>query len=71
VTDDGQGARTGVRAGIVATGSELLTGRITDRNGPWVAERLGELGVEVSHLLLVGAVADEQQIGRASCRERV
>ena len=54
MTDDGQGARTGVRAGIVATGSELLTGRITDRNGPWVAERLGELGVEVSHLLLVG-----------------
>ncbi|GAA4799099.1 competence/damage-inducible protein A [Actinomycetospora chlora] len=44
----------GVRAGIVATGSELLTGRITDRNGPWVAERLGELGVEVSHLVLVG-----------------
>jgi nicotinamide-nucleotide amidase len=49
VTDVG-----GVRAGIVATGSELLTGRITDRNGPWVAERLGELGVEVSHLVLVG-----------------
>ncbi|PVZ10210.1 competence/damage-inducible protein A [Actinomycetospora cinnamomea] len=54
MTDDGHGARAGVRAGIVATGSELLTGRITDRNGPWVAERLGELGVEVSHLLLVG-----------------
>jgi nicotinamide-nucleotide amidase len=43
-----------VRAGIVATGSELLTGRVADRNGPWVAERLGELGVEVSHLMLVG-----------------
>lgn len=59
MTDDGQGARTGVRAGIVATGSELLTGRITDRNGPWVAERLGELGVEVSHLLLVGDRAED------------
>ncbi|HWN29722.1 MAG TPA: molybdopterin-binding protein, partial [Actinomycetospora sp.] len=54
MTDGGHGARGGVRAGIVATGSELLTGRIADRNGPWVAERLGELGVEVSHLLLVG-----------------
>lgn len=52
MTDDSTGV--GVRAGIVATGSELLTGRVADRNGPWVAERLGELGVEVSHLMLVG-----------------
>ncbi len=43
-----------VRAGIVVTGTELLTGVIADRNGPWVAERLGELGVEVAHLLVVG-----------------
>ena len=38
---------TDVRAGIVVTGTELLTGLITDRNGPWLAQRLGELGVEV------------------------
>ena len=43
-----------VRAGIVATGTELLTGVITDRNGPWLSERLGELGVEVAHLVLTG-----------------
>lgn len=43
-----------VRAGIIATGTELLTGKITDRNGPWLAERLGELGVEVAHLVLTG-----------------
>ena len=43
-----------VRAGIVVTGTELLSGRITDRNGPWLAQRLGELGVEVAHLLCVG-----------------
>ena len=43
-----------VRAGIVVTGTEVLTGRITDRNGPWIAERLGELGVEVSHIVCVG-----------------
>ena len=35
------------------TGTEVLTGRITDRNGPWIAERLGELGVEVSHIVCV------------------
>jgi nicotinamide-nucleotide amidase len=44
----------GVRAGIVVTGTEVLTGRVTDRNGPWLSERLGELGVEVSHILSVG-----------------
>jgi nicotinamide-nucleotide amidase len=44
----------GVRAGIVVTGTELLSGLITDRNGPWLAQRLGELGIEVAHLLCVG-----------------
>jgi len=38
----------------VVTGTELLSGLITDRNGPWLAQRLGELGVEVAHLLCVG-----------------
>ncbi len=43
-----------VRAGIVVTGTEVLTGQISARNGPWIAERLGELGVEVSYILCVG-----------------
>lgn len=43
-----------VRTGIVVTGTELLSGSVTDRNGPWLAQRLGELGVEVAHLLCVG-----------------
>jgi len=43
-----------VRAGILVTGSELLTGLVADRNGPWLAQRLGELGVEVAEVLLVG-----------------
>ena len=38
----------------MVTGTEVLTGRITDRNGPWIAERLYELGVEVSHIVCVG-----------------
>jgi nicotinamide-nucleotide amidase len=36
------------------TGTEVLTGRIADLNGPWVSERLAELGVEVAHILVVG-----------------
>ena len=43
-----------VRAGILVTGTEVLAGRVTDRNGPWLSERLGELGVEVADLLCVG-----------------
>jgi competence/damage-inducible protein CinA-like protein len=43
-----------VRAGIVVTGTEVLTGRIADLNGPWTYERLAELGVEVAHILVVG-----------------
>lgn len=43
-----------VRAGIVVTGTEVLTGRITDRNGPWLAEQLRLLGVDVGHVVVVG-----------------
>jgi len=42
-----------IRAGIVVTGTEVLTGRISDSNGPWVSERLAEEGVEVAHILVV------------------
>ncbi len=43
-----------IRAGIVVTGTEVLTGRISDRNGPWVSEQLAAHGVEVAHILIVG-----------------
>jgi nicotinamide-nucleotide amidase len=42
------------RAGIVITGTEVLSGRVTDRNGPWLSERLGEIGVEHAETLIVG-----------------
>ncbi|MDZ4270703.1 MAG: molybdopterin-binding protein, partial [Mycobacterium sp.] len=42
------------RAGIVVTGTEVLTGRVQDRNGPWLADRLLELGVELRHITLCG-----------------
>jgi nicotinamide-nucleotide amidase len=43
-----------VRAGIVVTGTEVLTGRVADRNGPFLAERLRELGVDQAHTIVVG-----------------
>jgi nicotinamide-nucleotide amidase len=43
-----------VRAGILVTGTEVLTGIITDRNGPWLSERLVELGVDAAMIQIVG-----------------
>jgi nicotinamide-nucleotide amidase len=43
-----------VRAGIVVTGTEVLSGRVRDRNGPWLADRLLELGVELAHVTICG-----------------
>jgi nicotinamide-nucleotide amidase len=38
----------------VITGTEVLAGRVRDRNGPWLADRLAELGVELAHVLITG-----------------
>jgi nicotinamide-nucleotide amidase len=42
------------RAGIVVTGTEVLTGRVSDRNGPWLAEQLRVAGVDIAHTVVVG-----------------
>jgi nicotinamide-nucleotide amidase len=42
------------RAGIVVTGTEVLSGIISDRNGPWLSERLRERGVELAEIIVVG-----------------
>jgi nicotinamide-nucleotide amidase len=43
-----------VRAGVVVTGTEVLTGRVTDANGPWLADRLLELGIDLAHITICG-----------------
>ena len=43
-----------VRAGIVVTGTEVLSGRVADRNGPWLADRLRDLGIDLAYVLIVG-----------------
>jgi nicotinamide-nucleotide amidase len=55
--------RETVRAGVLVTGSELLTGQVRDQNGPWVAQRLGALGIEVADVLLVGDRKDDLGAG--------
>jgi nicotinamide-nucleotide amidase len=48
-----------IRAGIVVTGTEVITGRISDSNGPWVSEELAKLGIEVAHILVVADRPDD------------
>jgi nicotinamide-nucleotide amidase len=48
-----------VRAGIVVTGTEVITGRIVDANGPWVSEQLADLGIEVAHIIVVADRPDD------------
>jgi nicotinamide-nucleotide amidase len=47
------------RAGILVTGTEVLTGIISDRNGPWLSERLRELGVDAAMIQIVGDRPDD------------
>ncbi len=47
------------RAGILITGTEVLSGIIADRNGPWLAERLRERGVGLAHTVVVGDRPDD------------
>ena len=42
------------RAGILVTGTEVLSSFISDRNGPWLSEQLAELGVDVAQIIVVG-----------------
>jgi nicotinamide-nucleotide amidase len=43
-----------VRAGVLVTGTEVLSGIISDRNGPWLSEQLRDLGVDVAMIEVVG-----------------
>ncbi|MCW2867052.1 MAG: Competence/damage-inducible CinA-like protein [Marmoricola sp.] len=47
------------RAGIVVTGTEVLTGRVPDANGPWMAEQLRRHGVDVGQVVVVGDRPDD------------
>jgi nicotinamide-nucleotide amidase len=43
-----------VRAGVLVTGTEVLTGRVVDRNGPWLSEQLLSLGIDHAYSVVVG-----------------
>ena len=42
-----------VKAGILATGTEVLTAVIRDENGPWLSKRFLDIGVELIEIMVV------------------
>jgi nicotinamide-nucleotide amidase len=63
-------ARVAVRAGILVTGTEVLSGYVTDRNGPWLSERLADLGVEVEEITVVGDRPEDLEGALGHMRDR-
>jgi nicotinamide-nucleotide amidase len=59
-----------VRAGILITGTEVLSGYVTDRNGPWLSERLADRGVEVEEITVVGDRPDDLEGALRHMRDR-
>jgi nicotinamide-nucleotide amidase len=59
VSDPAARVSTPPRAGILVTGTEVLTGIISDRNGPWLSERLSEVGVDAAMIQVVGDRPDD------------
>jgi nicotinamide-nucleotide amidase len=59
-----------VRAGILITGTEVLSGYVTDRNGPWLSERLADLGVEVEEITVVGDRSEDLEGALRHMRDR-
>jgi nicotinamide-nucleotide amidase len=59
-----------LRAGIVVTGTEVLTGRVQDRNGPWLSDRLRELGIDHAHTSICGDRPGDMEAQLAFLRDQ-
>lgn len=59
-----------VTAGILVTGNEVLNATIRDENGPWLSERLAELGIEVDRKMVVPDDLDAISSGLAHLADR-
>jgi nicotinamide-nucleotide amidase len=47
----------------------VISGRVRDRNSPWLSERLGELGVELAHIVTCGDRPDDLRAAFRFLRE--
>lgn len=58
------------RATVVITGTEVLGGWVSDANGPWLARRLGALGVEHVSTTVVGDRPEDLRAALEHARDR-
>lgn len=58
------------RAAVVITGTEVLGGWVSDANGPWLARRLGALGVEHVSTTVVGDRPEDLRAALEHARDR-
>jgi len=58
-----------VRAGVLVTGTEVLTATIVDRNGPWLSEQLTAIGIELAEILIVADHPDDLLNGLRHMKE--
>jgi nicotinamide-nucleotide amidase len=58
------------RAVVVITGTEVLGGWVADKNGPWLAQRLGELGVVHVSTVVVGDRPEDLITALENARDR-
>ncbi len=63
-------AAVSVRAATIITGTEVLGGFVTDRNGPWLSERLTGLGLELAYSTIVGDRAEDMEEALRFTREQ-
>jgi nicotinamide-nucleotide amidase len=48
-----------MKAEIIAIGDEILIGQVVDTNSSWIAGRLNELGIEVSHISVISDAKED------------
>jgi len=58
------------RAAVVVTGTEVLGGWVSDANGPWLARRLGALGVQHVSTTVVGDRPEDLRAALENARDR-
>jgi len=58
------------RAAIIVIGDEILTGKIRDANGPYLVDKLREVGMPLGRILTVSDDIDEIAWAVNSCRGR-
>ncbi|MSW88237.1 MAG: competence/damage-inducible protein A [Actinobacteria bacterium] len=57
-----------IRGGILITGTEVLTGIITDKNGPWLSEQMRASGIQPAQITVVGDRPEDLLAGLESMK---